>query len=192
MTRQESIARYLEYVTSIIEEFARTQDIIDDGEVTPERVHTAMANHFVVSSALNAEYQRCKWEHRTLELEYEAWHDQKLDEARTTLIEIYHEELKAATATKSKGSLVKPSVSEYGVQLRLDNADEYRRRTLELDESEARMRFMLRQVDLLDRQYSILQSISSNMRSEMRTLGMDAAMSTVSGDVLARRATRMK
>jgi hypothetical protein len=88
--------------------------------------------------------------------------------------------------------LVKPSVSEYGVQLRLDNADEYRRRTLELDESEARMRFMLRQVDLLDRQYSILQSISSNMRSEMRTLGMDAAMSTVSGDALARRATRMK
>jgi hypothetical protein len=192
MTRQESIASYLEYVNNIIQEFAKTQDIIDDGEVTPERVHTAMANHFVVSSALNAEYQRIKWEHRTLELDYQAWHDKKLDEARTTLIAVYQEELKSAAATKSKGSLVKPSVSEYGVQLRLDNADEFRTRTLELDQSEAKMRFMLRMVEMLDRQYSILQSISSNMRAEMRTLGMDADMSTISEEVLRRRATRTR
>lgn len=192
MNRSEAISKYLEYVEQIITEFAKTQDIIDDSEVTPERVHTAMANHFVVSSALNAEYQRVKWEHQLLEIDYQSWHDKKLDEARTALIQIYQEELKVATATKSKGSLVKPSVSEYGVQLRLDNAEEFERRTLELNQAEAKMRFMLRMVDLLDRQYSILQSISSNMRAEMRTLGMDAAMSTISADVLTRRATRVK
>lgn len=192
MNRTEAIASYLEYVNSIITEFSKTQDIINNGDVTPERVHTAMANHFVVSAALNAEYQRVKWEHRLLELDYQSWYDEKLDEARTTLIETYKVELKQAEATKSKGSLVKPSVSEYGVQLRLDNPEEFQSKTLELDQAEAKMRFMLRMVEMLDRQYSILQSISSNMRAEMRTLGMDAAMSNISEEVLTRRTTRVK
>ena len=190
MDRQEAIASYLEYVNKIIIEFEATQDIIVDNEVTPERVHTAMANHFVVSAALNAEYQRVRSEHQFIQMEYEAWHDRKLDEARTTLIEIYKQELKAAEATKSKGSLVKPSVTEYAVQMRLDNAEEYKQRTLELNAAEARMRFMLRMVELLDRQYSILQSISSNMRAEMRSLGVDGAMSSISEDTLRYRATR--
>jgi hypothetical protein len=190
-SRQESIAQYMEYVESIISEFARSQDIIQNGDVSPERVNACMANFFIVSSALCAEYQRKKIEYEVLAREYGAWHDQKLDEARTALIETYKEELAVAEKTKSKGTLVKPSVAEYGVQLRLDNAEEYERRKSELDEAEARMRFMLRMMDNLDKQFSLLQTISSNMRTEMKQLSVDAAMSTIGAETLSRRTRRV-
>ena len=54
--------------------------------------------------------------------------------------------------------------------------DEYQARLAELETSESRMRFLLRMTDLMKSYDSILTTLSSNMRQEMRTLSLDSRM----------------
>ena len=157
---------YISYVTDTINKCKKMGDLIDDIQdaVTPQRLNTALAMYFNISSWLIAEYQRQKITYETTKREFDAWRDDLFEQAKKQVIYEYAE-------TK-----IKPSVTEFETRARHMRKDEYQARLAELETSESRMRFLLRMTDLMKSYDSILTTLSSNMRQEMRTLSLDSRM----------------
>lgn len=158
---------YIEYVNSIIKDFGYIKNIVHKGEVTPQALNTALALYGRVGDGLIAEYQRIKEEHLKIDLEYNAWYDQKFEEARTEIINEY---------SNVKG--VKPSVKEFDTRVRTKFAFEYETWQRKLRESEGKIRFLIRIMDNHKKFDGILVTLSSNMRQEMRSLSLDSRMNS--------------
>ncbi len=162
---EKIVVQYMSYVDEMIKAHRQIGDIINEkNEVTPQRINTALALYYKVHTTVIAEYQRQKIKYEAKALEYKAWEDERFQEAKKVVIDSYEEKK------------IKPSITEFQVQLRLSNKEEYQKRNLELIELEARMRFMLRLLEGLNRYDSILTTMSYNSRSEMKSLSLDERM----------------
>lgn len=161
---------YIDFVSGMIDKFKKVGDLVssDSESVTPEKVNTALAYYYSMSMALNAEYQRVKINHLLLSHEFEAWQDSVFEEARLSIMQEYAD-------TKS----IKPSVKEFETRARTLHAEEYTKKQTEVEVAESKMRFLLRMLETLKSYDSILTTISSNMRMEMRALSLDDRMNAV-------------
>jgi len=168
MINEELMNKYVSYVTDTISKCKKMGDLIDDLQevVTPARLNTALAMYFNVSTWLIAEYQRQKIVYEITKREFDSWKDDLFEEAKRQVIYEYAE-------TK-----VKPSVTEFETRARHMKKQEYQEKLAELETSESRMRFLLRMTELMKSYDSILTTLSSNMRQEMRTLSLDNRMNS--------------
>lgn len=159
---EELIQDYISYVQKTVEKFSKIGDLIQNDEISPNRLNRALAQYYDISLALNAEYQRNKIEHATLETEYQIWYD----EAFTVAKEMVRNEY-------SESRSIKPSVKEYEITLRRQFKEEWREWDLRIKASEAKVQFLLRLRETLNKYDNILTAISYNMRSEMRALSIE-------------------
>lgn len=168
---------YVSYVTDTINKCKKMGDLIDEIQevVTPARLNTALAMYFNVSSWLIAEYQRQKICYEITKREFDYWKDELFEKAKKQVIFEYAE-------TK-----IKPSVTEFETRARFMEKEKYQEKLAELETAESRMRFLLRMTDLLKSYDSILTTLSSNMRQEMRTLSLDNRMNASPQGVSANR-----
>lgn len=157
---------YIQFVDKMIKSYQKIGDLInsDTGEITPEKINSALALYYNTSLAIIAEYQRQKINYEAESIEFKVWEDIKFEESKKAILEEYAD-------TK-----IKPSVKEFETRMRIMFADEWKEKTLSLTEAEARMRFMLRLSDNLQKYDGILTTISYNMRAEMKSLSLDSRM----------------
>lgn len=158
----EQTDKFLAYVETITERFSSTGDLIAEQIVSPDKVNRALAEYYEVLGELSKEYQAVKVEHASVELEFELWYDDRFEEARAAVMELYKE-------TKT----IKPAVKEYDTWARTHNKSEYKDFKEKLIVLEAQCQFLVRQRETLWKQESILVTIAANMRGEMRALGTD-------------------
>ena len=165
-TNENMMEKYVAYVSEIVNRCSKMGDLVDEiqNAVTPQKLNTALAMYFNISAWLIAEYQRQKIAYESEKRSFSLWWDEQFEKAKKQVLLEYAE-------TK-----VKPSVTEFETRARLMNQGEYYALQAKVDTSEARMRFLLRMTDLLKSYDSILTTLSSNMRQEMRTLSLDNRM----------------
>lgn len=162
----DKINNYIEFVNDMIDKYKKIGDLIDSetGTVTPEKINSALSLYYNVNLALCSEYQRAKIQYEAFSIDFQDWKDRNFEEAKATVLAEYQD-------TK-----IKPSVTEFETRARTLHREEYTRRTMELQESESRMRFLLRMLETLNKFDSILTAISYNMRSELKALSLDDRM----------------
>ena len=169
MTEQltEKVNSYIAFVNDMIDEYRKIGELVDknSGTVTPEKINTALAQYYNVNLALCAEYQRAKINYEGMSIDFQNWKDKNFEEAKASVMAEYESNSKA-----------KPSVTEFETRARTLHQEEYTKRTMELQEAESRMRFLLRMLDTLNKFDSILTAISYNMRSELKALSLDDRM----------------
>lgn len=157
---------YIQFVDKMIKSYQKIGDLInsDTGEITPEKINSALALYYNTSLAIIAEYQRQKINYEAESIEFKVWEDNRFEEAKRAILDEYAD-------TK-----IKPSVKEFETRMRIMFSDEWKEKTLSLTEAESRMRFMLRLSDNLQKYDNILTTISYNMRAEMKSLSLDSRM----------------
>ena len=162
----EKVNNYIEFVNDMIEKYKKIGELIDpdSNTVTPERINSALSLYYNVNLALCAEYQRAKIQYEAMSIDFQNWKDKNFEEAKATVLAEYEDKK------------IKPSVTEFETRARTLHEAEYSLRTMELQEAESRMRFLLRMLDTLNKFDSILTAISYNMRSELKALSLDDRM----------------
>lgn len=162
----EKVNSYIEFVNDMIEKYKKIGELIDpdSNTVTPERINSALSLYYNVNLALCAEYQRAKIQYEAMSIDFQNWKDKNFEEAKATVLAEYEDKK------------IKPSVTEFETRARTLHEAEYSLRTMELQEAESRMRFLLRMLDTLNKFDSILTAISYNMRSELKALSLDDRM----------------
>ena len=169
MTEQlnEKVNNYIEFVNDMIDKYKKIGELIDTDTqtVTPERINSALSLYYNVSLALIAEYQRAKINYEAMSIDFQNWKDRNFEEAKATVLAEYENNTK-----------IKPSVTEFETRARTLHEAEYSLKSMELNEAESRMRFLLRMLDTLNKFDSILTAISYNMRSELKALSLDERM----------------
>lgn len=160
------IEDYIQFVDKMIKSYKKIGDLIneDSGEITPEKINSALALYYNTNLALIAEYQRQKISFEAESIDFKVWEDQRFEEAKRVVFEEYSD-------TK-----IKPSVKEFDTRMRILFSEEWKEKTMSLTESESKMRFLLRLMDNLQKYDSILTTISYNMRAEMKSLSLDSRM----------------
>lgn len=158
---------YIKFVDEMIKKYQQIGNLINEesGDITPEKINSALALYYNVSLALIAEYQRQKINYEAESIEFKAWEDEKFQQAKEVIFAEYADVPK-----------IKPSVKEFDSRMRLMNKDDWKAKSMSLAESESRMRFLLRLSDNLQRFDGILTTISYNMRAEMKSLSLDLRM----------------
>ena len=169
MTEQlnKKVNNYIEFVNDMIDKYKKIGELIDTNTqtVTPERINSALSLYYNVSLALIAEYQRAKINYEAMSIDFQNWKDRNFEEAKATVLAEYENNTK-----------IKPSVTEFETRARTLHEAEYSLKSMELNEAESRMRFLLRMLDTLNKFDSILTAISYNMRSELKALSLDERM----------------
>ena len=162
----EKVNNYIEFVNDMISKYKKIGELIDpeSNTVTPERINSALSLYYNVNLALCAEYQRAKIQYEAMSIDFQNWKDKNFEEAKATVLAEY------------ENTKIKPSLTEFETRARTLHSAEYTKRTMELNEAESRMRFMLRMLETLNKFDSILTAISYNMRSELRALSLDDRM----------------
>lgn len=169
------IESYIQFVEKMIGEYKKIGNLVDDqtNEITSERINTALSLYYNITLALNAEYQRQKINYESESIDFKIWEDEKFEVAKQEVLDEYFD-------TK-----IKPSVKEFETRLRTKFKSEWKDRTLSLTAADARVRFLLRMMDTLQRYDSILTTISYNMRSELRSLSLDGRMNATPEGVMS-------
>ena len=162
----EKVDSYIAFVNDMIDKYKKIGELIDTDSqtVTPEKINSALSLYYNVSLALIAEYQRAKITYEAMSIDFQNWKDKNFEEAKMTVLAEYEDKK------------IKPSVTEFETRARTLHEEEYAYRTMELQEAESRMRFLLRMLDTLNKYDSILTAISYNMRSELKALSLDDRM----------------
>lgn len=165
---QDSEKRYVEYVSSQIENVDKIGRLIDENteSISPEAINTALSLYYSTSLSILAEYQRQKIAYETEKLEYDIWYSERYEEAKRSVLSDYAE-------TK-----IKPAVKEYDARVVTMNPYLYTEKNRSLQLAESRMRFMLHVREVLASYDKILTTISSNMRQEMVSLSIDRRMNS--------------
>jgi len=156
--KNELIEKYISYVQEIISKYTKYSKLIDNDQVHPDDLNSALANYLPINSMLLAEYQRVKVELFQVNNNFEAWWDSKFVETRNKLIsQIANEKLKI-------------SLKEIETILKVDCKIEYAEWQNKLKEAELKVSFYKRLLDLYKNFQSVLITLSQNMRVEMRIL----------------------
>jgi hypothetical protein len=163
---EKIVERYVGFVEEILSKYRKLGELIDsENFVTPDRINYALAMWYQCFDGIEAEYQRAKIQHRALSLEFQAWEDQKFEEAKIDVISDYKE---------SKN--IKPSLKEFDTRMRKLNREEYLRKKMELEEMDSKVRFLLKQREKLSKYDATLTTMSYNSRSEMKSLSLEDRM----------------
>lgn len=173
---EELIQEYISYVKKTIERFSKIGDLIQNDEISPNQLNKALGQYYDISLMLNAEYQRQKIEHAHLETEYQIWYDEHFERAKNIVRDEY-----------SESRSIKPSVKEYETTLRRQFREEWREWDLRIKQSEAKVQFLLRLRETLNKYDNILTTIAYNMRSEMRALSIDSRSNAVPENAMERK-----
>lgn len=176
---EKIISDYIEYVQKTIEKFSKIGSLISDNNISSHLLNMALAQYYDISLVLNSEYQRQKIEHALLETDYQIWYDEKFS---------YAKEIVRAEYEDSKS--IKPSVKEYEVTLRRTFKDEWRKWDLDIKESEARVQFLLRMRESLNKYDGILTTLSHNLRSEIKSLSIEDRSNALSENAIQNRQRR--
>lgn len=156
---------YINYVNTAIAKFGKTSKLIQDDTITPESLNRALGEYLEVNLALLAEYQRAKNDEVRIADEYQQWYDRAFVDVKSRM-----------NADSQKTA--KFALKEYEIQLRHDYQKEYYEWSSKIKESQMKVRFLLRIVDLYKKYDNILTALSSNMRTEIRSLSLESRMNT--------------
>jgi hypothetical protein len=158
---------YIEYVTKVIKQYTEASNLItEENEVTPQALDTALALYLPTSASLLSEYQRAKIDHFSLENEYNKWYDS-----------IFVKEREKLTSDLESKSL-KISVKEIETYIRNNNSKEFYEWQEKLKTSEYKISFLRRVLEQYKKFDAILIALSNNMRTEVRSLSLDARMNS--------------
>lgn len=157
---------YQEYVNKHIEKYKKYQQLINknSNEISPMLINRALAQYNDVWDMLIGEYQKYKDELIDLEDEMNDWFDEKFVEVRHELIN----EIESKT--------VKLAVKEIETELKVRYSKTYRQYREAIKIVEKKKRFILRQIDKWKKFDGILNTLSNNLRSEMKALSLENRM----------------
>jgi len=167
MLNDSMISQFDEYIKTTIDEYMEVAQLIQDNQVTPSSVNLALAKYQELNLKLIAGYQRAKIENANKQNEYQQWYDEKFIKARKTL------------SAELESKKLKISVAEIETLTRVENKDEYYKWKTELSISEYKESFMRRLVEQYKKWDSVLLTISSNMRSELKNLTFENRLDSV-------------
>lgn len=156
---------YVSYVEETIRKFGKTAKLIHKEEIRPQELNYSLASYLEVNIGLIAEFQRAIAEKVDFESQYEEWWDKKFSEKRKEMV----------AETSSKGKI---AVKEIDVEVRLAYPEEYQVWETKHQELTAKVNFLERLVELYKKYDSVLTTLSSNMRSELRSLNLESRMNT--------------
>ncbi len=154
---------YVNYVNTAIQKFGKTSKLIQDDTITPESLNRALGEYLEVNLALLAEYQRAKNNEVQIADEYQQWYDRAFVDVKSRM-------------NSNSEKTIKFALKEYEIQLRHDYQKEYYEWSSKIKESQMKVRFLLRIVDLYKKYDNILTTLSSNMRTEIRSLSLESRM----------------
>ena len=153
---------YVAFVEEQIKKFRKNVELMVAGEVSPASVYHNLAIYSDVNLSLNAEYQRYKSEYRKLRRDFDIWFDERFTTVRRSMNDL--------NLPASKWA----SKQEIESETRVQNKSEFLEWKEQLDEAEDRMEFLRRLLDQWKTHAYILQTISDNLRQEMRSLSLES------------------
>lgn len=158
---------YLDFVSQQVAAAENVISLIDDlkREVTPLRINTALAHFTNVSVALNSESHRKSKHLEYLEEELQAWMDARIIRIREQFVE-----------DLGKSAAYKISAKEIESAARAGDPEEYKRLRSQIIDLQAEVSWCNRTLIQLNKHGDILEQIGNNMRSEIRSLGVENRM----------------
>lgn len=157
---------YIDYVNTQIKKFGKTSKLIQNNTISPESLNRALGEYLEVNLGLLSEYQLAKLNEIAVTDEYQQWYDKAFVN------------IKSQMNSNSEKKTAKFALKEYEIQLRHQYQKEYYEWSSRIKESQMKVRFLLRIVDLYKKYDNILTTLSSNMRSEIRSLSLEGRMNT--------------
>lgn len=158
----ESIENYIKFVQEVASKYKKNVDILQgNSEITPYTINEALANYSNILFILTSEYQRKKAEAYEIQIEFEAWWDEKFTEKRRTLNDV--------NLPASKWV----SKQEIESEVRSSYKSDYKDWKTKLFEVENKVTFYKQLLDNWKKFDSILITLSYNMRSELKSLSLE-------------------
>jgi len=160
---KNTLEKYVEFVQEQIQKYHRYSQLInyDAGEINPEAINTALAQYNDILLMLISEYNRLKADAHDVEVEYQIWWDDKFTSMRR--------QLNPPDIVASKWL----SKSEIESETRAQYSKEYREWQDKLFQAQQKKAFLGQLLDSWKKMDSILITISTNLRAEMRSLSLD-------------------
>jgi len=159
---EQSLLDYIEFINEQVQRYkeyglAALQSI----ELTIDDVNDKLLQYDTTTIMLIAEYNRKKAEQRQVEGDYQAWWDQKFIETKREMI-----------ADRPDKEVSKIALKEYETQARYNNSLEYRDWQDRIFKVESEVSFLQRKLNSWEKVHDTLVTISYNIRSEMKSIGM--------------------
>lgn len=154
---------YVDFVLKSIETYRNYSDKLtsDDFQVYPQDVQYLLASYQSAKFGLLAEKHRRLQHWRLLSRQFKRWWNTKVDEARTEL-----------TANIKAGGKF-PALKEYSIKAEEAHKQEYSDWQDRVEDAEDKYKFMEDLKKDWDEFQTILSSLNSNMKSELKSLSID-------------------
>jgi len=170
----ENLNGYKNFILNVIKKYKKYVKMTsNDMQITPADINTALAYYPSTYLSLIGEYNIKKLKHFEIKRKFQAWYDSKFVEIKTKMIE------EAEKKQGDKKSSIKLAVKEYETELRNSYKEEYNNWTTKVTLAEYEERMILRILDLFKGFDTILSTMGSNSRQEMRTLSLQNRMNTI-------------
>lgn len=156
---------YINYVNKQIKKFGKTAKLIENDSITPQALNRSLGEYLEINLGLLAEYQRAKLNEALLTDQYQQWYDKAFVNIKSQM-----------NSDSDSNKTIKFALKEYETQLRHQYNKEYYEWASKIREAHMKVRFLLRIVDLYKKYDNILTTLSSNMRSEIRSLSIENRM----------------
>ena len=150
----------LESDTEKVEFLNNMNNLVENGECTPELLNTALVNYAPTSAWLINVLESVEIENNNLKTEYNIWESEKFVEVKNRLSEGMSKSLKL-------------SQGEIDAQMIVDNKEEYKEWKFKLQMAERREGFYRRLNDMWKKDADIILALSNNMRQELRSLSIE-------------------
>ncbi|MFW6225417.1 MAG: hypothetical protein ACOC3V_00495 [bacterium] len=157
---------YLEFVETTIKKYQKYSQFInyETSEITPEAVNTALAQYNDILLMLISEYNRKKDDYNKISLDYQLWWDEKFSNIRR--------ELNPMNAPASKWASKSEIESEVRVQYKNEFLD-WQKNLLKIEQEKS---FIGNLLDAWKKMDSILITLSTNLRAEMKSFSVDSRL----------------
>jgi hypothetical protein len=152
--------QFIQYVENTIAKYNQHSTLVNNNEVSPYLVCLALADYMYVNNMLLAEYQRRKVELCQVQDEFDDWMDDKFYQTRQAMI----------TANAAKTSKI--AVKEIDNRVKVENKDDYKAYRNKVREADFKVSFIRRLLESWKKLDSILCTLSSNLRTEMKALSL--------------------
>lgn len=154
--------KYIEYVKNIVEQYKKAVTLLAPGETNlyPSDVNRVLADYGRILFTLVAEYQRVVRDYERKKLLYENWWNSVMVEFRREM--------------KSKSRYT--AIKEIEIEAKDRHMEEYTAWQNTLIDAESKKDFYKSLIDAWKSMESILITLSSNMRAEMRILGLEKSL----------------
>jgi len=148
---------YIKFVKDAQKEIMELSDLIEEGYILPQRVNRCIVYYNRTLNTLIQEEERYLTKKRTLERAYRSWWDKVFLSARDKLNE-------------GRSSSKFASLTEIQTQTRGDNREEFDKWEKAIEEMDDKVRFYKKLIDSWKKEDMLLNTLSSNLRTEMQKL----------------------